>query len=93
MERVNGYVCKNCTDVEYAKKNIDPAHPKDGPNGIDKPEKVAERKAAEKLREGQSDQRPAVILSGALSGVTPVQPAVDVKSAPYTPGSKLNIAA
>ena len=31
MEIVNGYVCYDATDVSYAKKNIDPAHPKDGP--------------------------------------------------------------
>ena len=34
MEMVNGFVCKTCTDVGYAKKNIDPAHPKDGPVDI-----------------------------------------------------------
>ena len=33
--QVNGYTCKNCTDVDYAKKHIDPAHPKSGPFGID----------------------------------------------------------
>lgn len=33
--QVNGYACKNCTDVDYAKKHIDPAHPKSGPFGID----------------------------------------------------------
>ena len=32
---VNGYSCKNCTDVDYAKQHIDPAHPKDGPYGVD----------------------------------------------------------
>jgi len=32
---VNGFSCKNCTDVGYAKKHIDPAHPKSGPYGID----------------------------------------------------------
>ena len=32
---VNGYQCKNCTDVDNAKKHIDPAHPKSGPFGID----------------------------------------------------------
>ena len=90
MDRVNGYVCDNCTDVEYAKKNIDPAHPKDGPNGRDAPEKVAERKAAEKA---QSADRPAVVLSGALSGVTPVQPAADAKPPAYAPGALVNIAA
>ena len=31
---VNGFRCKNCTDVDYAKKHIDPAHPKSGPYGI-----------------------------------------------------------
>jgi hypothetical protein len=41
MEIVNGFPCKNCTDVDYAKKNIDPAHPKDGPYGVNNPEKQA----------------------------------------------------
>jgi hypothetical protein len=31
---VNGYSCKNCTDVDLAKKHIDPDHPKAGPYGI-----------------------------------------------------------
>jgi hypothetical protein len=31
---VNGYLCRNCTDVDYAKKHIDPAHPKSGPYWI-----------------------------------------------------------
>jgi len=33
--RVNGYSCRNCTDVDYAKKHIDPAHPRSGPYDID----------------------------------------------------------
>jgi len=32
---VNGFSCKNCTEVDEAKKHIDPAHPQDGPYGID----------------------------------------------------------
>lgn len=32
---VNGFTCRNCTDVDYAKKHIDPEHPKSGPYGID----------------------------------------------------------
>ena len=28
---VNGYSCRNCTDVANAKKNIDPAPPRSGP--------------------------------------------------------------
>jgi hypothetical protein len=31
---VNGFQCRNCTDIDYAKKHIDPAHPQDGPYGI-----------------------------------------------------------
>jgi len=39
IETVNGYVCHNCSDVALAKRNIDPARPEDGPNGVDaKPE-------------------------------------------------------
>jgi hypothetical protein len=34
MEMINGFQCKTCTDVDYAKKHIDPAHPKDGPYGV-----------------------------------------------------------
>ena len=42
---VNGYSCKNCTDVDYAKKNIDPAHPKDGPYGVNaKPISLSHRR-------------------------------------------------
>jgi hypothetical protein len=26
---VNGYVCRNCTDIDLAKKGVDPAHPPD----------------------------------------------------------------
>jgi len=32
---VNGFICRNCTDVDNAKKHIDPAHPKSGPYGVD----------------------------------------------------------
>ncbi|MDR3499601.1 MAG: hypothetical protein P4L72_10280 [Parvibaculum sp.] len=32
---VNGFKCRNCTEVDEAKKHIDPAHPKSGPYGVD----------------------------------------------------------
>jgi hypothetical protein len=32
--QVNGFTCRNCADVDYAKKHIDPAHPKSGPYNI-----------------------------------------------------------
>lgn len=58
MNIVNGYVCQNCTDVEYAKKGIDPAHPKDPPSdGVGRAGGAADKKA---------EFGPAVVLSGAL---------------------------
>jgi len=57
---VNGYACKNCTDVDYAKKHIDPAHPKDGPFGIDK----ADAKSA-----NPPGRAPAVTFGGALASM------------------------
>ena len=32
--QVNGFTCRNCTDVDFAKKHIDPAHPKSGPYDV-----------------------------------------------------------
>ena len=34
---VNSYSCRNCTDVDRAKRGIDPAHPQNGPYGINQP--------------------------------------------------------
>lgn len=59
MELVNGYVCKNCTDVGYAKRFIDPAHPKDGPNGRNAPDKTGDKAGA--------GRGPAVTFGGALA--------------------------
>jgi hypothetical protein len=54
---VNGYICKNCTDIDYAKRNIDPQHPKDGPFGVNKT--------------APADHGPAVVLGGALGKSAP----------------------
>ena len=57
---VNGYSCKNCTDVDYAKKHIDPAHPKDGPYGVNS-----------KASDMDSHGRPgAVSFGGQLAGLS-----------------------
>ena len=32
---VNGFQCRNCSDVDLANKHIDPAHPKSGPFNVD----------------------------------------------------------
>ena len=62
-ELINGFPCKTCTDVDYAKKHIDPAHPKDGPYGVDNPEKAA--KAAHDK---------AIKFGGALKGLEDDRP-------------------
>ena len=58
---VNGYSCKNCTDVDNAKRHIDPAHPKDGPYGVNAQPKPGEAQLADRLSE-----TPAVTFGGQL---------------------------
>lgn len=53
--QVNGFSCKNCTDVAYAKKHIDPAHPKSGPYNVNA--------SADPSRATES-----VLFGGALAG-------------------------
>ena len=62
---VNGFSCKNCTEVDEAKKFIDPAHPKDGPFGINaKAPGLHGAKAA-----SGPGRSPSVILSGQLASL------------------------
>jgi hypothetical protein len=65
---VNGFLCKNCTDVAYAKKHIDPAHPKSGPYGID-----AKDDPTVKPSVNQSAASTAVTFGGNLSGLNAKQ--------------------
>jgi hypothetical protein len=44
--QVNGFTCHNCTDVDYAKKHIDPAHPKSGPYGVNAASDPTQKAAA-----------------------------------------------
>jgi hypothetical protein len=87
---VNGFPCKTCTDIDYAKKHIDPAHPKDGPYGVDKPAAAKAQSKTASLSAATPDAGPAVQFSGALSGVQVVPSTVPV---PYTPGSTLRLSA
>ena len=78
---VNGFLCKNCTDVDYANKHIDPAHPKSGPYGIDAQTDPTVSKSA-----GSH----AVTFGGALSGLNAKS------SGPQTgsgPGTQLDLSA
>lgn len=60
MEIVNGYVCRDCSDVALAKRNIDPAHPKDGPGQIAAPGRVegARKEAARPTGSGEDVAQP-----------------------------------
>jgi hypothetical protein len=55
FDLVNGYICHNCTDVDYAKKHIDPRDPKAGPYGVNKD-----------LEPGDPGHGPAVTFGGSF---------------------------
>jgi hypothetical protein len=57
--QVNGFTCHNCTEVDEAKKHIDPAHPKSGPYGIDAKSDPTQKKSA--------TQNSAVTFGGSLA--------------------------
>ncbi len=68
MQLVNGYQCNNCTDIDYAKKNIDPAHPEDGPFGVNA--KTSDGAA----KSGSASDGPfglSVVYGGSLASLNP----------------------
>ncbi len=71
---VNGFQCRNCADVDLAKKHIDPAHPKSGPYGVDA--------KADPTRLAQQ----SVTLSGVLAGRTTSSSGPPAVPAPATGG-------
>ena len=81
MEVVNGYPCKDCTDVEYAKKGVDPARPDDGPQGA---------YATEKPEEPKAERGPAVSFGGAVQGPPPTSEVEAVREPPYVPGASVD---
>ena len=62
---VNGFSCRNCTEVDEAKKFIDPAHPKDGPFGID----AKDHKTGAATTASDLGRSPSVILGGKLAAL------------------------
>ena len=75
---VNGFLCKNCTDVENAKKHIDPAHPRSGPYGID---------AKNDPTVNQATVKSAVVFGGSLSGLNTTSNASASPPAPNAPSA------
>jgi hypothetical protein len=80
---VNGYACKNCTDVDNAKRNIDPAHPKDGPFGVNAQFKPGVAKP------GATPTPPAVVFGGRLSHLSQTDKTPTTPSA--TQGHRLDL--
>ena len=87
---VNGFSCKNCTDVDNAKRHIDPAHPKDGPFGINAKNRpdALERTAARSFDPSYEGQA-AVTFGGQLSAVPDRAPAR--RPVGVVVGSRVNI--
>ena len=89
---VNGFVCRDCTDVDYAKKHIDPAKPKDGPYGVNAPDKADKADAAAKTSGSPVSRDRAVTFGGALAALGTVDLATAATPAP-TVGSRVNLLA
>jgi hypothetical protein len=77
---VNGFRCKNCTDVDNAKKHIDPAHPRSGPYGINAADDPTVK------------QTVSVTFGGALVDLSQAAKDSVAKAAP-SPGAQLDISA
>jgi hypothetical protein len=84
MQLVNGFECRNCTDIDNAKKHIDPAHPKDGPYGINADQPGGSQYGL------AAPRGPSVQFGGALAGQNP---APSGAAQPQGPGSVLNLTA
>ncbi|HET6970209.1 MAG TPA: hypothetical protein VFH92_03700 [Phenylobacterium sp.] len=91
MEIVNGYVCKTCTDVANAKKGVDPAHPKDGPNGVDAKDEA--RKPDAKGGHGPAVTFGGVLAQSRVQSAGAVSPIAPAPSPLATPGATVNIRA
>ena len=84
---VNGFLCKNCTDVDYAKKHIDPAHPKSGPYGIDAKDDPSVKNTATSA---------AVTFGGNLSNLNAKSAPTEAPAEPASSGTigmQLNVSA
>ena len=91
MEMINGYQCKTCTDVDYAKKHIDPAHPKDGPYGVNAKDAGRTGQTEPGRKTGSSD---VIVFDGALKGLNPgPNQAGRSQTTPQSIGGQLNIVA
>jgi hypothetical protein len=72
---VNGFSCKNCTDVANAKKQIDPAHPKSGPYGINAKDDSSVKQMPDAVTFGGSLRDTRQALAGSSGAANPLNTA------------------
>jgi hypothetical protein len=96
MDVVNGYVCKTCCDVELARRNIDPADPRDD---VHNPKSPNYGKTEDPHHPGKplpAWDAQAVNLSGALAkvhGAANAQDPTGTPSSTYQPGAVVSVSA
>lgn len=91
---VNGYSCRNCTDVARAEKNVDPANPSAGPFGVnaDKNDPKAEKNHFSPQARQQDELEKAHRKQTELAATT-VAAAYSAAGAGATPGHFVNLSA
>lgn len=85
MEMINGFPCRNCADVDMAKKHIDPVRPDDGPYGREAANVNATRKDLEAVSFGGAlsflnglSRDPAVAPGSALAATSQTSRRLDI---------------
>jgi hypothetical protein len=75
---VNGFSCRNCSEVASAKKGIDPAHPQSGPHNrdaaVDSSRRDTDPVKIEALRRAAQDQAGPVLQYGAAGRIAAAIP-------------------
>lgn len=87
---VNGFSCRNCAEVDKAKKNIDPANAAAGPNGVNDAKKAQKNHFSAEAR--QLDTMEAMQRDRQLAQASPVSAAYAAPGA-ILPGHLVNTAA
>ena len=83
---VNGFLCKNCTDVDLAKAHIDPQHPSAGPFGTN-------AKADPTLAGKNFDGKTGAVTFGGSLAATNSGEVSSPASSPSPRGSQLDLLA
>jgi hypothetical protein len=58
---VNGFSCRNCAEVDKAKRHIDPANPAGGPFGVNDHGKAGEKAGVRKVQFAEEARQPELM--------------------------------